>query len=69
MELTTEQEKILPFLDGTRTVEQLMEHSGLCGEFGTVAKALYGAGAGGFRPADRTGRHEGEESPPEETQS
>jgi tetratricopeptide (TPR) repeat protein len=67
VELTTEQEKILPFLDGTRTVEQLMEQSGLV-EF-DVAKALYGLVQAGFAQRVGRGGMKGEESPPEETQS
>lgn len=52
VELTAEQVKILPLLDGQRTVEQLMEESGLV-EF-DVAKALYGLVQAGY--AQRAGR-------------
>ena len=69
VELTTDQEKILPFLDGTRTVEQLMEQSGLV-EF-DVAKALYGLIQAGY--AQRVGRggtgSASQEADPEETQA
>jgi tetratricopeptide (TPR) repeat protein len=46
VELTPEQEKILPFLDGTRSVQELVVESGLV-EFDT-AKAVYGLLQAGF---------------------
>ncbi len=52
VELTPEQERIVPLLDGTRDVARVVEDSGLV-EF-DVGKALYGLLAAGF--AQRTGR-------------
>ncbi len=49
--LSAEQERIVPLLDGTRDVQQVMEESGLV-EF-QVGKAIYGLLAAGF--AHRTG--------------
>ncbi len=53
-ELTDEQDAILKYMDGVRTVEELAEASGL-GEFAT-GKALYGLLQAGF--AHRVGRRE-----------
>jgi len=52
VELTAEQQRILPLLDGTRDVTRVIEDSGL-GEF-DVGKALYGLLTAGF--AQRAGR-------------
>lgn len=66
VELTKEQLKILPFLDGSRTVEQLMEESGLV-EF-DVAKALYGLVQAGY--AQQVGRGgDSRREDPEEAQA
>ncbi len=46
VELTREQRKILPFIDGVRTVEEIMNEAGLV-EFDT-GKALYGLIQAGF---------------------
>ncbi|MCG6957303.1 MAG: DUF4388 domain-containing protein [Gemmatimonadetes bacterium] len=53
-ELTREQRKILPLIDGVRTVEEIMNEAGLV-EFGT-GKALYGLIQAGFvsRAGERT---------------
>ena len=52
LELTPEQERILPLLDGTATVEEIADRSGL-GEF-DAGKALYGLIQAGF--AERVGQ-------------
>jgi tetratricopeptide (TPR) repeat protein len=52
LELTPEQQQLVPLLDGTRTVAELSDASGL-GEFDT-GKALYGLVQAGF--AHRVGR-------------
>lgn len=54
VELTPEQEKILPLLDGSRSVAELVAESGLV-EFDT-AKAVYGLAQAGF--AQRVGERE-----------
>jgi len=54
VELTSEQERILPLLDGTRTIQELIDETGL-GEF-AVGKALYGLIQAGF--AHRVGRRQ-----------
>lgn len=46
VELTRDQKKVLPFIDGVRTVEDIMNEAGLV-EFDT-GKALYGLIQGGF---------------------
>ena len=46
MELTKEQKKVLPFIDGVRTVNEIMDEAGLV-EFET-GKALYGLIQAGF---------------------
>lgn len=46
VELTTEQEQIIPLLDGTRTVQELIDETGLS-EF-EAGKALYGLIQAGF---------------------
>ena len=55
VELTPEQQRILPLLDGTRDVTRVIEDSGLV-EF-DVGKALYGLLTAGF--AQRAGRSQG----------
>lgn len=57
VELTEEQEQILPLLDGTHTVQELVDKTGL-GEF-EVGKALYGLIQAGF--AHRIGQRMAEE--------
>ena len=52
LDLTPEQERILPLLDGTATVEEVADRSGL-GEF-DAGKALYGLIQAGF--AERVGQ-------------
>ncbi|MBI4408638.1 MAG: tetratricopeptide repeat protein [Gemmatimonadetes bacterium] len=52
VELTQEQKKLMPLLDGSRTVQDLADHTGL-GEF-EVGKALYGLIQAGF--AHQVGR-------------
>ncbi|HEX7049016.1 MAG TPA: DUF4388 domain-containing protein [Longimicrobiales bacterium] len=52
VELTPEQERLIPLLDGSRTVQELIDETGL-GEF-DVGKALYGLIQAGF--AHRVGR-------------
>lgn len=54
VELTTQQKKILPFIDGVRTVTEIMNEAGLV-EFDT-GKALYGLIQAGFvsRAGERT---------------
>lgn len=52
VELTAEQEQLLPFFDGTRTVMDVADASGI-GEF-EVGKALYGLAQAGF--AHQVGR-------------
>jgi len=59
LELTPEQERIVPLLDGFHTVQDLVEETGL-GEF-EVGKALFGLIQAGF--AHRTGRRAAEEAP------
>jgi tetratricopeptide (TPR) repeat protein len=54
LELTPEQEQILPLLDGTRSVAELVQESGLV-EF-EAAKAIYGLVQAGF--ATRVGQRE-----------
>ena len=54
LELTSEQERILPLIDGSRSVEELAAEAGMV-EF-DAAKALYGLIQAGF--AQRTGRKE-----------
>lgn len=56
VELTQEQESIVPLLDGSHTVQELVDRTGL-GEFET-GKALYGLIQAGF--AHRIGRREPE---------
>ncbi len=58
MELTEEHHKILPLLDGSRTVREVVEESGLV-EF-EVAKAIYGLLQAGF--AQRVGQKASETS-------
>jgi tetratricopeptide (TPR) repeat protein len=58
VELTPEQERILPLLDGTRTVQDLVDQTGL-GEF-ELGKALYGLLQAGF--AHRVGQRLVEEA-------
>jgi tetratricopeptide (TPR) repeat protein len=62
VELTEEQQKVLPLLDGKRTVEEVIRQSGLM-EF-DVAKAMYGLIQAGF--AQRSGRKETEAAQPQE---
>jgi len=57
VELTPEQEQILPLLDGTHTVQELVDQTGL-GEF-EIGKALYGLIQAGF--AHRVGQRLAEE--------
>ncbi len=57
--LTSEQERIIPLLDGSRDVETIMEETGLV-EF-DVGKALYGLITAGF--VHRAGRSEAGEKP------
>jgi tetratricopeptide (TPR) repeat protein len=54
VELTTHQKKVLPFIDGVRTVSEIMDEAGLV-EFDT-GKALYGLIQAGFvsRSGERT---------------
>lgn len=52
VDLTTEQERIVPLLDGTRTVQEVVDHLGMT-EF-DVGKALFGLIQAGF--AHRVGR-------------
>ncbi len=59
VELTPEQERILPLLDGHHTVQDIADRSGL-GEF-DAGKALYGLVQAGF--AYRVGRRESVEMP------
>ena len=59
VELTPEQERILPLLDGNHTVQEIADRTGL-GEFET-GKALYGLLQAGF--AYRVGRRETVETP------
>ncbi len=58
VELTKEQRKILPFIDGVRTVDEIMNEAGLV-EFET-GKALYGLIQAGFvsRAGERSTREE-----------
>ncbi len=58
LELTREQKKILPFIDGVRTVHEIMNEAGLV-EFDT-GKALYGLIQAGFvsRSGERTTEEE-----------
>jgi tetratricopeptide (TPR) repeat protein len=58
VELTEEQEQIIPLLDGTRTVHDIIDQTGL-GEF-DVGKALYGLIQAGF--AHRVGRRAPEDT-------
>ncbi len=57
VELTKEQKKVLPFIDGVRTVSEIMDESGLV-EFDT-GKALYGLIQAGF--VSRAGERSTEE--------
>lgn len=59
VELTAEQELIVPLLDGSRTVQDLIDHTGV-GEF-ELGKALYGLLQAGF--AHRVGQRIAEEEP------
>lgn len=58
IELTREQRKVLPFIDGVRTVDEIMNEAGLV-EFET-GKALYGLIQAGFvsRAGERTTEEE-----------
>ncbi len=57
VELTKDQKKVLPFVDGVRTVDEIMNEAGLV-EFET-GKALYGLILGGF--VSRAGERSTEE--------
>lgn len=61
--LSEEQERIMPLLDGTHDVHELMERSGL-GEF-DVGKAIYGLVSAGY--AQRVGRSAARRQPPPES--